>query len=45
MDEQKELTQEVKKLAIMVAKEMQKNPAQVTPEMLMALRGCAEVME
>lgn len=41
----KELTEEVKKLATLVAQEMQKNPALVTPEMLIALRGCAQVLD
>ncbi|MCM0758062.1 hypothetical protein M7775_05660 [Sporomusa sphaeroides DSM 2875] len=41
----KKLTEEVKTLAILVAKEMQKDPAMVTPEMLIALRGCAQILE
>jgi len=39
------LTKEVKELAILVTKELQKRPGQVTPEMLMALRGCAQVLD
>jgi hypothetical protein len=40
-----QLTEEVLKLAIVIAKNLQKNPEQATPEMLMTLRGCAEILE
>ncbi|MDD4601594.1 MAG: hypothetical protein PHQ46_11180, partial [Negativicutes bacterium] len=41
----KELTKEVKKLAILIAQEMQKNPASVTSDMLTALRNSAKIHE
>lgn len=39
------LRKEVCKLALLIAQELQKTPAKVTPEMLMALRGCAQILE
>lgn len=42
---EKSLTQEVLELAKVVTSHLKEKPGEVTAEMLIALRGCAEILE